>query len=263
MMIDAIACHNRAAWDREVAHGNPATVPVTADQITAARAGSLILTLSGSRPIPPGWIAGISGSDVICLACGGGQQVPLLAAAGAKVTSLENSPRQLDRDREAIDLYGLSFRPVLGDMRDLRMFKSESFDFVFVGLGTQFVPDPSPVWHEAGGVLRRGGCLIAAIVNPVTYTLDWIDYKKGIMRVAHALPYSDLLSLTDDERRERFDTQDPLEFGHSLETQIGAITASGMCIDGFFDDVARDELSANFFATYHVFRARKEECRGT
>jgi 2-polyprenyl-3-methyl-5-hydroxy-6-metoxy-1,4-benzoquinol methylase len=68
---------------------------------------------------------------VLCLAAGGGQQGPVLAAAGAAVTVFDNSPRQLGRDEEVAAREGLATRTVLGDMRDLSAFPDASFDVVF------------------------------------------------------------------------------------------------------------------------------------
>ena len=114
------AAHNRAAWDREVDSGNEWTVPVGADVIAAARAGDWSVVLIGYDPVPRDWFPDpLAGTDVLCLASGGGQQGPVLAAAGARVTVLDNSPRQLAQDRMVADRDGLALDTVLGDMRDL------------------------------------------------------------------------------------------------------------------------------------------------
>jgi 2-polyprenyl-3-methyl-5-hydroxy-6-metoxy-1,4-benzoquinol methylase len=63
----------------------------------------------------------LPGADVLCLASGGGQQGPLLAAAGASVTVLDASPRQLEQDRAVAARDGLVIRTVEGDMADLSM----------------------------------------------------------------------------------------------------------------------------------------------
>ena len=52
------------------------------------------------------------GRDVLCLASGGGQQAPLLAAAGARVTSWDNSPQQLALDRHVAEREGLALEIV-------------------------------------------------------------------------------------------------------------------------------------------------------
>ena len=70
----------------------------TAEQMDAAKNGSLEITLGGSKPLPKDWIAHISGKKVLCLAGAGGLQAPLLASAGAKVTVMDISRKMLDKD---------------------------------------------------------------------------------------------------------------------------------------------------------------------
>jgi SAM-dependent methyltransferase len=258
---DPISEHNRLAWDREVLLGNPATVPVSADRLRAAASGDLVLTLTDGRPIPAAWLNGLAGSRILCLACGGGQQVPLLAAAGAHVTAIDNSPRQIERDLDTLRDAGLQAEVALGDMRDISHLPDAAFQRVFVGLGTQFLPDPEPVWRGAYRVLQPNGELVAAIVNPMGYALDWLDYRAGVLRIAHALPYSDLSSLTPAERKARFDPGDPLEFSHTLESQIGGLLSSGFVLAGFLEDVAAVELSAAYFPTYFLLHAIKKSSR--
>ena len=92
-----VRAYNRAAWDRNVEQGNPWTIPVLPLDVEKARQGHLHLLLTPSKPIPVGWYPPLRDLPTLCLASGGGQQGPLLAAAGAKVTVLDNSPRQLGK----------------------------------------------------------------------------------------------------------------------------------------------------------------------
>ena len=169
--------HNRAAWDRQVDAGQRVDPPGRAGGHRAGPGRRLVgrpdrlhadARATGSRPTWPGL-------DVLCLASGGGQQGPVLAAAGATVTVLDNSPRQLERDAEVAARDGLALRTVLGDMRDLSAFADASFDLVFHPVSNVFCPDLAPVWrgvlpgaaagrdaavrvHEPGRVhLRHGG----------------------------------------------------------------------------------------------------------
>src|SRR5215210_771000 len=93
-----VVSFNRMAWDREVRDGNPWTCPVGADEVDAARRGDWSILLTPAKPVPRHWFGTISGANVLCLASGGGQQGPILAAAGANVTVLDNSPAQLAQD---------------------------------------------------------------------------------------------------------------------------------------------------------------------
>ena len=156
--FDPVA-HNRAAWDREVANDNEWTRPVGPEVVARARAGDWSVVLIGYQPTPRDWFpADLHGAAVLCLASGGGQQGPVLAAAGADVTVFDNSPAQLARDEEVAAREGLALRTVLGDMRDLSAFPDASFDVVFNPVSNVFCPELAPVWRESFRVLRPGGC---------------------------------------------------------------------------------------------------------
>jgi 2-polyprenyl-3-methyl-5-hydroxy-6-metoxy-1,4-benzoquinol methylase len=123
--IDPLA-HNRAAWDAQVAAGNRWTQPVSSDEVAGARAGDWQVVLTPTVPVPRGWFGDLRGKRVLGLASGGGQQGPLLAAAGAEVTIFDNSPAQLAQDRLVADRDGLTIATVQGDMRDLSAFADAS-----------------------------------------------------------------------------------------------------------------------------------------
>jgi 2-polyprenyl-3-methyl-5-hydroxy-6-metoxy-1,4-benzoquinol methylase len=55
----------------------------------------------------------------LCLASGGGQQAPILAAAGASVTVFDASDAQLGSDRAVATRHGLDVTTVKGFMDDL------------------------------------------------------------------------------------------------------------------------------------------------
>ena len=76
------------------------------------------------KPVPREWFPpSIKGLEILCLASGGGQQGPVLAAAGAHVIVLDNSPRQLEQDKMVAEREGLEMRLIEGDMRDLSVFQ--------------------------------------------------------------------------------------------------------------------------------------------
>src|SRR5512137_353933 len=164
--------YNRDAWDREVRKSNKWTVPVSADTIAKARRGDWQIVLTPTMPVPADWFPQLKGADVLCLASGGGQQGPILAAAGARVTVFDNSPRQLDRDREVAEREGLDIRTVEGDMADLSAFAGASFDLIVHPVSNIFARDVLPVWREAYRVLRPGGALLAGFSNPINYIFD-------------------------------------------------------------------------------------------
>jgi SAM-dependent methyltransferase len=249
--------YNRAAWDKEVERGNEWTRPVSAEVIAAARQGRWEVLLTETKPVPRDWFPDLIGLDILCLASGGGQQAPILAAAGARVTVFDNSPKQLEQDQLVAEREGLDLVTAEGDMADLSRFADSSFDFIFHPCSNLFIPEVRPVWKEAFRVLRRGGTLLAGFVNPVIYLFDNQLSERGVLEVRHALPYSDLNSLTEEERREFIERGEPLEFGHTLEDQLGGQTDAGFSITGFYEDHHRKLTAAKYTPTYIATRAIK------
>ncbi|BCJ28292.1 class I SAM-dependent methyltransferase [Actinocatenispora sera] len=252
--FDAVA-YNRAAWDREVANGNEWTRPAGREVIDRARAGDWSVVLIGYRSVPRGWFpAELSGVEVLCLASGGGQQGPVLAAAGAAVTVLDNSPRQLDRDREVATRDGLAVRTVLGDMRDLSAFPDASFDVVFNPVSTVFCPELAPVWRDSFRVLRPGGILMTGFLNPDVFIFDVeaLD-ERGELVVRHPLPFSSL-DLPDDERERSYGTG-PIEYSHSLAEQIGGQLAAGFTLTHFDEAPHHADATARYLPGYFATRA--------
>lgn len=227
---------NRRAWDRQVEKGNRWTVPVGPETIAAAREGRWDVVLTPTRPVPHEWFGPLAGRDLLALASGGGQQAPVLSAAGANVTLLDNSPAQLARDRDVAAREGLAIRLELGDMRDLSRFPDGSFDIVFHPASNVFVPDIEPVWRECFRVLRPGGRLLAGFVQPALYLFDGDDLDRGVFVAKHALPYSDL-EARDPGRLARMEAEgDALEFGHTLGEQVGGQLDAGFRLAALFED---------------------------
>jgi SAM-dependent methyltransferase len=252
-----IRAYNREAWNKQVEGGSEWTVPVDAETIAAARRGEWKVLLTEERFVPREWFPDLAGLDVLCLASSGGQQAPIFAAAGARVTSYDNSPKQLERDRFVAEREGLDLVTVEGDMRDLSSFPDERFDMVFHPVSNCFVPEVRPVWREAFRVLRHGGTLLAGFLNPALYIFDTDLAERGELKVRHALPYSDVANMPEDELKRRMDAGEPLEFSHSLEDQIGGQLDAGFVITGFFEDRHRDYAPGRFMPTYGATRAMK------
>ena len=227
---------NERAWDRQVAKGNRWTVPVGPETIAAARAGRWDVVLTPTRPVPHEWFGNLAGADLLALASGGGQQAPVLAAAGARVTVFDNSPAQLAQDRAVSERDGLTLRLERGDMRDLSRFSDGAFDLVFHPASNAFVPDIAPVWRECFRVLRPGGRLLAGFVQPALHLFDDAALERGVFEARHALPYSDLAARTPEELARMEADGEPLSFGHTLEQQVGGQLAAGFHLAALFED---------------------------
>lgn len=234
--MDLVA-YNREAWNGQVAKGNVWTRPVDHATIEEARHGRWRVVLTPTRPVPREWFPPMRGLRVLCLAAGGGQQGPILSAAGASVTVFDNSPMQLEQDRAVARREGLDLRVEQGDMRDLRVFADDSYDLVVHPMSNSFVDDILPVWRETHRVLRGGGSLLSGFCNPIEYLFDLRALESGQLLVRHRIPYSDLTSIDETERKELIlDKGEPLAFGHTLTDQIQGQIAAGFWITGFYED---------------------------
>jgi SAM-dependent methyltransferase len=253
--------HNRRAWDRQVESGSPWTIPVGPQEIAAARRGEWTIILTPNKPVPRTWLPDLPGKRVLCLASGGGQQGPVLAAAGARVTVFDNSPRQLGQDRRVAEREGLAMETVEGDMRDLSAFAGESFDYIVHPVSNVFVPDVRPVWREAFRVLCHGGVMVAGFDNPVVYLFDYEEARRtGKLEVRFRLPYSDVEQLSAEEQQRYRDEGQPFEFSHMLEDQIGGQLEAGFIITGFYEDYdepSDPNLLSRYMPPYMATRATK------
>jgi len=254
--MDVVA-YNREAWDHQTRIGNRWTVPASPEVIAAARQGEWEVLLTPTKPVPRDWFPALPGCEVLCLASGGGQQGPVFAAAGARVTVLDNSPGQLGQDRLVAERDGLRLETIQGVMTDLSAFASNRFDLVFHPCANCFVADVKPVWREAFRVLKPGGVLLAGFVNPLLYVFDDALAEKGELVVRHSIPYSDATSIDDEERRRYTDKNEPLVFGHSLEDQIGGQLAAGFLLTGLFEDTDPTHPLAKHIASFVATRAVK------
>jgi len=236
--------HNRGAWNRHANNGSVWSVPVSDEEVARARAGDWKVILTPNKAVPADWFGDIAGKDVLGLASGGGQQVPLFAASGANVTSFDNSDEQLARDKLVAEREGLNVRVVQGDMADLSVFSDASFDLIFHPVANVFVPDLNPVWQECARVLRPGGRLLAGYMNPAFF---WFDHdaceKSGEWVVKYPLPYSDLTSLPPERVAKLVEVNTILEFGHSLDAQIGGQLRAGMVVTDMYEDDWSDEAT--------------------
>ena len=254
-----IRAYNRDAWNREVDGGqNRWSQPVDSEIITKAKGGEFSSVLTENIPVPRRWFPTLKETDVLCLASGGGQQGPVLAAAGARVTVFDNSPAQLKQDESVAAREALTIRTVEGDAADLSAFADESFDLVFNPCSTVFMQDVRTVWKECHRVLRHGGILMTGSMNPVHYIFDLYKADEGILEVARSIPYSDLTSIPQEDLDELIEKGLPVEFGHSLTDLLGGQCEAGFVITHMYEDYMLDSPLHKYHPSYLATRAVKK-----
>ncbi|MCR9120203.1 MAG: methyltransferase domain-containing protein [bacterium] len=255
-----VRAYNREAWDRCVVENDRWTRPVSAEEVAAARRGAFEIVLTPTKRVPRDWFPELPGMKTLCLASAGGQQAPLLAAAGAVVTVFDNSPKQLGQDRLVAERDGLTLELIEGDMADLSRFADESFGLIFHPCSNCFVPNILPVWKECFRVLKPGGILLSGVTNPVRHIFDDEKMENGSLEVRNTLPYSDLDHLDDSYIQNVLAAGEPLAFGHTLEDQIGGQLNAGFVLTGFYEDryaESDNDVLSRYMPSFIATRALK------
>ena len=152
---------NRQGWDELARAGCEASQPW----------GSTELRNAGAWLDAAGWIPWPEVQRVLCLGAGGGQQAPLFAALGCKVTSVDLSAEQLRLDAEAARRHGLEVECVEADMLDLGLLYGSDFDLVYQPVSACYVPDVRQLYLEVSRVLRPGGWYRVEHWNPAQIQL--------------------------------------------------------------------------------------------
>jgi SAM-dependent methyltransferase len=103
--------------------------------------------------------ADMHGMDAIELGCGTGYVSAWMARRGARVTGLDNSPRQLETARRLQREHALEFPLILGYAERVPL-PDAGFDFAISEYGAAIWADPYQWIPEAARLLRPGGELV-------------------------------------------------------------------------------------------------------
>jgi SAM-dependent methyltransferase len=241
-----------AYWNKQAADEERWSAPVDADTIARARAGDWSIVLTPDKVVPRAWFpSDLKHVQLLALAGSGGQQAPVLAAAGAPVTVFDLSEGQLGKDRLVAEREGLDLRLEQGDMADLSRFADASFDLVVNPCSVCFVADVEPVWREVARVLRPGGRFMTGFINPLFFLFDHDTASADRLQARFALPYDS----TSPELHERAQAQGVDEFSHSIDALMGGQMRAGLRLIDLYEDnwpgadLAIDALTPLYIAT--------------
>ena len=227
---------NSRIWDERARNNDTWSIPVTTEAIALARKGDWSIVLTPTKAVPTNWFPeDLRGRKILCLAGGGGQQGPVLAAAGADVTVFDNSRKQLEKDEYVAQRDNLTIRTVQGNMQDLSVFEDGSFDCIVHPWSNGYVDDILPVWRECARILRRNGLLLSGFGNPIECIFNAEKLEQGTFAVEHRIPYADIDHL-DDPAIKALAENDGYLWSHTLEEQIQGQIAAGFAIVGFYED---------------------------
>lgn len=234
--MEKYTTYNAEAWDYEASKGNIWTDGCTPQQVEQARNGELDMILSPFKQVPHAWIADTKDKNVLCLACGGGQQGILLASYGAHVTVFDISEKQLAQDATIAKREGLSLILEQGDMCDLSRFSDKQFDLIYNPTSTCFIDDVQNVYRQCNRILKDGGSLLTSATNPALYLFDEKAALKNKMKVKYTIPFSDLKSLSEKELARRLKKHDTIEFSHTINDLVGGLCTQGFSIVDLYTD---------------------------
>ena len=224
-------------------------MPVSHAVCEQARAGTWGVRLTPTKDMPRTWLPDpLRGTRVLGLAAGGGQQMPVLACAGAVCTVLDFSDRQIETERLVAKREGYSITTVQADMTEPLPFDDESFDVIVHPVSNCYVENVFAVWLECFRVLRPGGRLLSGLDNGFGDIFD-DDYEN----VVRGLPFN---PLRNPDLMDELDVADwGVQFSHTLEDQIrGQLRAGFRLVDCYEDTSASGRLAElnipTFWATY-------------
>lgn len=221
---------NAQTIDRWVEAGWEWGIPIDHETYARAAKGDWRVHLSPTKAVPREWLGDVRGKRLLGLACGGGQQMPVFAAAGAVCTVLDYSERQLESERSVAAREGYAIEIVRADMSKPLPFENEAFDIVFHPVSNCYIERVEPVWRECFRVLRPGGRLLAGLDNGVNFLVDEGDESKIVNR----LPFNPLKN--EVQRRMLEATDGGMQFSHTLNEQIGGQLRAGFRLIDVYED---------------------------
>ena len=220
---------NAATIDSWVADGWVWGVPIDHETFDRALHGEWDVLLTPTKPVPHAWFGELDGKRILGLACGGGQQMPVFTALGAKCTVLDYSEAQLKSEREVAAREGYEIECVRADMTKPLPFEDNTFDLIFHPVSNCYVEEVEPIWRECYRVLKPGGVLLAGLDNGINFIFDLEETT-----LTHKLPFNPL----KDEKlmEESMKNNDGVQFSHTIDEQIGGQLRAGFTLTDIFED---------------------------
>ncbi len=242
---------NARIIDGWVAEGWEWGMPLSHEAYEQAKAGNWEVVLTPTRPVPRAWFPPLAGARILGLASGGGQQMPVFAAAGAVCTVLDYSPRQLESERLVAEREGYAIDIVRADMTKKLPFEEDSFDVIFHPVSNCYIEDVQHVWNECFRVLKPGGVLLAGMDNGIHFLFD--EEEEPLVLV-NKLPFNPLQDEALLQKCMELDIG--VQFSHTLEEQIGGQLRAGFRLTDLLEDRDNGPLG-QYIPLYLATRAVK------
>lgn len=220
---------NAETIDRWIEEGWEWGKPISHETYLAALRGEWAVLLTPTKPVPKEWFPDLEAKRVLGLASGGGQQMPIFAALGAKCTVLDYSKKQLESEELVAKREGYEIELVRADMTKPLPFADESFDLIFHPVSNCYIEDVLHVWKECYRICKKGGLLMAGLDNGFNYL-----FGEDESKIVNTLPFN---PLKNPEQMKLLEEEDcGIQFSHTIEEQIaGQIKAGFELLDVYSD----------------------------
>lgn len=212
-------CRNGWIWGQPISH----------EVYEKAKNGEWGVYLTPTKIVPHDWFGNLKGKRILGLASGGGQQIPIFTALGAKCTVLDYSYNQCESEREVAKREGYDVEIIQADMTKRLPFDDQTFDIIFHPVSNCYVEEVEPIFQECYRVLKKGGMLLGGYDLGINYVFD--DDEE---RIKYTLPFNPL----KDKRlyEESMKNDWGIQFSHTLEEQIGGQLKAGFQLTHLYED---------------------------
>lgn len=202
--------------------------PISHETYMDAVNGKWDVLLTPTKPVPHDWFLPFKGCKILGLASGGGQQMPIFAALGAKVTVLDYSERQLEKEVMMSKKEGYDIRIVRADMTEKLPFEDGEFDQIFSPVSFVYVENIEPIFKECYRILRPNGVLLCGLDNGVNF----ISNNEDV--IENQFPFNPLKN--KDQYKMLQDDDCGIQFSHNMEENIGGQLKAGFTLVDIYDD---------------------------
>ena len=226
-------------------------IPISHEVYEKAQRGDWSVVLTPKIPVPKDWFCDLSKANLLGLASGGGQQMPIFKALGANCTVMDISDVQLQRERDVAKRENYDINIVKADMTQTFPFDDESFDIIFHPVANCYNENVYHVWKECYRVLKKGGILLAGLDNGLSFAFDEEETK-----ICHKLPYNPLKdkALYNESIKNEWGVQ----FSHTIEEQIDGQLRAGFNLTNIYQDINTTGLLHDFnVPTFYATRVVK------
>lgn len=203
--------------------------PISHEVYEKAQSGTWDVYLTPTKAVPHEWLGKLSGKRILGLASGGGQQIPIFSALGAKCTVLDYSSEQCKSERLVADREGYDVDIIKADMTKKLPFDDGTFDIIFHPVSNCYVEKVEPIFKECYRVLKRGGLFLGGYSLDINYVFD--EKEENMI---YSLPFN---PLKDPKQYEDSIKNDwGIQFSHSIEEQINGQLKAGFRLLSLYED---------------------------